>query len=387
MRSGKPPRSRQRAAVANAASRLTAPGIRQQNAFSASVEGRDLLSRQADFTWLDGMDLDTILGRNPVDQTGNPFHLYFTNSSLAAPGKSYINPTTDYGSNHGFSKLEEMTTTMDLQSTALPPTPQTVGTRNDAEQSAPYMSPSSSLGLKPPSLDHTLVPLGTPPFEESSLVALDSSHDCINFAIGTLASLYGLSTPHIPSTKMDGTSVHPTIDQVLHINRSAIKSTVVILACSCSKDFCFPILLGIIYSKVLTWYQAIGNISDPSLDMPNGTFISKETVVHRPFAIGAYELDEEVGVVMKHQLILNELREMSKSVKIYVEELCKHRETNDNRDDDDDDDDDDNDGDDDDDHHNRGSLTDGAQLYQTIGKLLQTRLQYTLQELESRLPQ
>jgi hypothetical protein len=334
------------------------------------------------------MDLDTILGRNLADQTANPFHLYFTNPSLAAaaPGKFYINPAIDYGSSHGFSKPGEMTTTMDLQSTALPPTPQTVGARNDAEQSAPYMSPSSSLGLKPPSLDQTLVPLGTPPFEESSLVP-DSPHDCINFAIGTLAGLYGLSTPHIPATKMDGIFSHPTIDQVLHINRSAIKSTAVILACPCPKDFCFPILLGIIYSKILTWYQAIANISDLNLDMPNGTLMSKETVVHRPFAVGAYELDEEVGVIMKYQLVLNELREMSKSVKIYVEGLCKDPEINNNHDYDDDDDDYDDNGDDDDDHRNRGFLTDGAQLYQTIGKLLQTRLQYTVQELENRLPQ
>jgi hypothetical protein len=251
-----------------------------------------------------------------------------------------------------------------------------------------------------------------PPLSRSTSVS-DASHDCISLALKTLASLYHLSTarnksePTTGTTRveetgnnpLDGLCSAPMIDQVLQVNSSAVKNTMTMLSCPyCAKDFCFPILMGVIYSKILMWYRATVNLNNPDLEaviIQNNHDINnhyspqpppkRESVLHRPFSVGTYKLDDEVGKIMKYQLVLNELREMDKSVQMFLDEIysqvggggsinnsnssgsgcssnCNTTTAND---------------------CGRGGE---EHIYLRMGISLDTRLRYTIQELEKILP-
>ncbi|KAL1968411.1 hypothetical protein VTN77DRAFT_1940 [Rasamsonia byssochlamydoides] len=384
MRSGKPPRSRQRMA--------TIVGNRQASSSSsgnAAVDDIKIVGPAVPVPCLDGINLETMLATNVTHTAANPYGLFYTeNSPLGTSEKFTINASVEYGPNHSFSKKGN-TAIHDL-STPLPLLPQNnpeEHKQQQQQQQAPYMSPCPSFSMKMSTLETGFSPLAASFEKPLSSSGVDSSHDCIGLALGTLASLYHLSTPHDTCSSGPGCKVEeigsnpsaPTIDQVLQVNSLAVKNTTTFLTCPCAKDFCFPILMGVIYSKILTWYQAIVNIDDPDLDVVNGNGThspSKEavSVVHRPFSVGAYKLDEEVGKIMTHQLVLNELREMARSVQVFLDGFCwGGSSVNPNI-------------------NNSCSSRDmtrgrcGEHIYLRMGISLDARLRYTIQEVEKILP-
>lgn len=169
-------------------------------------------------------------------------------------------------------------------------------------------------------------------------------HDCTILAFSTLHSL------HLPSTMCGSAagaassklvSPLPTIDQVLTTNQTAIKHAFTLLDCSCSRDRHLPLLISVIGSKILAWYQAImrattstyassSSSSSPSAGFFGAASISSasssstttETVVHTPITWGAYKLDGEEEKKMKVQVVLGELRKVGKLVERFSERFC-----------------------------------------------------------------
>jgi hypothetical protein len=162
----------------------------------------------------------------------------------------------------------------------------------------------------------------------------------------------------------------PTIDQVLQVTSFATKNTMNLISCPCTKEPCFPILMPLIYFKILTWYQAIVRIHDPAW-LGVGHTSSKASVVPRPLSIGTYKLEEEVGKLMTHQLVLNQLREMAKSVKMFLDIFYgggAHVHLNET------------------DHHPDGLGGNRDPFQLRMGLSLDARLKYTIQEVERILP-
>ncbi|KAL1980076.1 hypothetical protein VTN96DRAFT_4665 [Rasamsonia emersonii] len=377
MRSGKPPRSRQRMTTL-AGSR---PAASSSGLSAAAVDDIKIVSHgdaAASVPCLEGINLESMLATNAAT---NQYGLFYENSPLGTPEKFLINASVEYAPNRSFSKqgdtgITDMPTPLPLL--------QTVDNSPEHKQQAPYMTPCPSFSNTP--MDTGFSPLG-PPFDKPSMS--DSSHDCIGLALGTLASLYQLSSsPYSNGTveelQDNFSSSAPTIDQVLQTNSAAIKNAMTLLACPCAKDFCFPILMGVIYSKILTWYQAIVNIDDDNNDpdVMNGNNSSsndiyssyspskKESVaaVYRPFLVGSYRLDEEIGRIMTQQLVLNELREMAKAVGVFLDGFCGSSHNNNNN------------------NNMPRTRCSGEHIYLRMGISLDARLRYTIQELEKILP-
>lgn len=117
-------------------------------------------------------------------------------------------------------------------------------------------------------------------------------------------------------------------------------------------------LIALITSKVIAWYQAVAFVRDPYTDLPEGKQCTKEIVVEAPLTLGAYQLDDKVGWVLKNQIVLGQLQRLNDVVSRYNALYCVE---------------------------GSGHQAEGGRLYASMGGFLKSRLQYTVQEIESRL--
>ena len=178
---------------------------------------------------------------------------------------------------------------------------------------------------------------------------------CARLATETLNSLY-----EMPTTQLDSNGAkQPSVDQALSTTARAVQSTHELITCSCSKDFYLPMLIAIIASKIIAWYQAVAFVRDPYTELPDGKQCTKEVVVEAPLTLGAYQLDDKVGWVLKNQIVLGQLQRLNEIISRYNALYCVEGSS--------------------------GHLAEGSRLYGSMGGFLKSRLQYTVQEIESRL--
>ena len=172
----------------------------------------------------------------------------------------------------------------------------------------------------------------------ASDMAQSHPHDCTSLAFSTLHSLH-LPSCSAPSSGTVSSSL-PTIDQVLVTNRAAVQSVLTLLACPCSTDRHLPLLLAVITSKILAWYQAIvcvningssqttSSLSVSSLPHSSTTvaatsYTHLESVIHTPITLGAYTLDGEDEERLRVQLVLGELKRVDNLVEKFCERFCR----------------------------------------------------------------
>ncbi|KAH8689383.1 hypothetical protein BGW36DRAFT_70500 [Talaromyces proteolyticus] len=236
-----------------------------------------------------------------------------------------------------------------------------------------YLSPSSYYAA---SFDAALLPPATTPPEglsPSMLIPQSKPHDCTQLALETLVSL------SLPSTvqKTSQGQPRPTMDQVLRANCEAIKNTSTMLSCGCPKDSSFPMLIATIFSKALAWYQAAVGFNDDGLfdsaSAGNAAVFNHavEEVVHRPISVGGYELDDESCDLMKFQLVLSRLRMMSKPIKQYLDMYAPSGSYPSPSSD----------------AKPAVSTVSSMQVFLTMGIFVQSRLQHTIDELQSKVSQ
>ena len=130
-----------------------------------------------------------------------------------------------------------------------------------------------------------------------------------------------------------------SLDRVLRVNQSARDNVLSILNCSCTADTGLALLVAMIVSKILSWYQAVlnrsckngdggmaGNTgSKTSLASPSSSNHHRgslspavgESVFLPPISIGAYQLDADHWGRMIAQLILTELAKMRNVIEVF----------------------------------------------------------------------
>jgi hypothetical protein len=343
MRSGKPPRSRQRVTtfVGNIQSHpkphLQSPSSRGDGYQTSSRN--DMMTAVLNDIKMGPIRLPPTVPAcvEPMDRVGrdtviqpaaNPYGFYYSEHT---PEKFIINSSVDYTPAHSICKADSNINHQPLQQqeeqTPLSLLPLFRQINNIPEeqqqppQQTPYISPCPSFSTKHSTLDTIASPLAST-FDKAFVGTTEPTHDCVGLALATLSSLYNLAVQNRSSdAKTNGMySSAPTIDQVFQVTSFATKNTMNLVSCPCAKDHCFPTLMSLIYSKILTWYQAIVGINDPDLAGWLGGCCSASTtsVVPRPLSIGTYKLEEEVGTLVAHQLVLNQLRDMAKSVKVFL---------------------------------------------------------------------
>lgn len=178
---------------------------------------------------------------------------------------------------------------------------------------------------------------------------------CAKLATETLASLYEMPTTLIDST---GTK-QPSVDQALSTTAHAVQNIHELISCPCSKDFYLPMLIAVIASKIIAWYQAVAFVRDPFTELPEGKQCSRELVIEAPLTLGAYQLDDKVGWGLKNQIVLGQLQRLNEVVSRYHALFCVEASS--------------------------GHLGEGSRLHASMGGFLKSRLQYTIQEIDSRL--
>ncbi|KAF2168850.1 hypothetical protein M409DRAFT_52851 [Zasmidium cellare ATCC 36951] len=199
------------------------------------------------------------------------------------------------------------------------------------------------------------MPPPTPVMIPSSNSSNSDTDKCARLATETLHSLYEMPTTHIDSTG----AKQPSVDQALSTTARAVQNTHDLITCSCAKDFYLPMLIAIIASKIIAWYQAVAFVRDPYTELPEGKQCSKEVVVEAPLTLGAYQLDDKVGWVLKNQIVLGQLQRLNEVISRYNALYCVEGSS--------------------------GHLAEGTRLYGSMGGFLKSRLQFTVQEIESRL--
>lgn len=183
---------------------------------------------------------------------------------------------------------------------------------------------------------------------------------CVRLATETLSSLY-----EMPATQIDPNngSKQPSVDQALATAARAVQSMHDLVSCSCPKDFYLPMIIVLLASKILAWYQAIAIIRDPYIDLcpESSKRCTREMVVDGPLTLGTYQLDDEVCWVLRNQIVLGQLQRLSDIMRnFHALPLLGCGEAGLN-------------------------LPEGARLQAELGGHLKSRLQFTIQEVEGRL--
>ncbi|OCK80659.1 hypothetical protein K432DRAFT_434619 [Lepidopterella palustris CBS 459.81] len=129
-----------------------------------------------------------------------------------------------------------------------------------------------------------------------------------------------------------------TIDQVLATNRRAITTFHQLLQCPCSSNSGLVLAIALIILKILSCYGAIGRStssrtsnSRPMSSAASGsstpwgmdTNVEREMVLDIPITMGAYQIDSEDEQHLKLQLVLNELRKVSKLIDAFAGRYCR----------------------------------------------------------------
>ncbi|KAH8432988.1 Zn(II)2Cys6 transcription factor [Aspergillus melleus] len=209
----------------------------------------------------------------------------------------------------------------------------------------------------------------TPPLLSQGLMAGAPSdsprahhHHCTNLAISTIqkldmpmASCPSLSSPGAAATTPVSMASHGaeslSFDTILQDNHAALDNLLTILHCSCAAKSDLVLLITMVCSQILCWYQASldrsannnkyngGSGSSSSISGSNGTHSRGSSAVtstlrddmsRSPFErvsipsirIGMYTLDHEHSDRMVAQLILTELMRMKEVVEVFSRTYC-----------------------------------------------------------------
>ncbi|KAF2199917.1 hypothetical protein GQ43DRAFT_449907 [Delitschia confertaspora ATCC 74209] len=177
----------------------------------------------------------------------------------------------------------------------------------------------------PPPAPVMPAPLPTPPTS-----ATIQSHDCTQFAFSTLNSLYSPPTSQPEASDFGASPNLPTLDTVLATNKSAIDKVFVLLSCPCSTNPHFSTTIAFTIMKILSWYQAVAGINQPTVSSPIIT--QMETFTYSPpTSMAQFSLEgsgEEDCV--RTNLVLVELRRVEKLVDKFAERYCKDARPSDN---------------------------------------------------------
>ncbi|KAF2790530.1 hypothetical protein K505DRAFT_340342 [Melanomma pulvis-pyrius CBS 109.77] len=155
---------------------------------------------------------------------------------------------------------------------------------------------------------------------------------CTNLASTTLQSLHLPQNfcQSNPTSAPNGLTPAASIDQVLATNRRAITTFNQLLQCPCSSNSGLVLALSLIILKVLSCYSAIGR-SSSSRAAAHGSVSSgsntpwedKEMVLDIPISMGQYQIDAEDEMHLKLQLVINELRKVSKLIDAFAGRYCR----------------------------------------------------------------
>ncbi|KAF2686594.1 hypothetical protein K458DRAFT_402193 [Lentithecium fluviatile CBS 122367] len=159
---------------------------------------------------------------------------------------------------------------------------------------------------------------------------------CTNLASATLQNLHlpQSSCQSNPTSAPNGPAPTASIDQVLATNRRAVQTFHQLLQCPCSSNSGMVLALSLIILKILSSYTAIGRSasSRPARsvisDNASGTSTPWEgergMVMDIPISMGAYQIDAEDEMHLKLQLVINELRKVSKLVDSFQGRYCRN---------------------------------------------------------------
>ncbi|EME39732.1 C6 zinc cluster transcription factor-like protein [Dothistroma septosporum NZE10] len=178
---------------------------------------------------------------------------------------------------------------------------------------------------------------------------------CAKLATETLNSLYDMPANHLHGSG----NRHPSVDQTLSTCARAVQAIHELVNCSCQKDLYLPMLIIIVASKIVAWYQAVAYIRDPGTGFADGKQCFREVVVEGPLNIGAYQLDDEVGWTLKNQIVLGQLQRLNEAVNIYDRRYCSDS--------------------------LGGQMTEGGKLYASMVGFVKSTLQFTIHALEGRI--
>ncbi|CAK4015360.1 Aflatoxin biosynthesis regulatory [Lecanosticta acicola] len=180
---------------------------------------------------------------------------------------------------------------------------------------------------------------------------------CVRLATETLSSLY-----EMPAIQIDSTGAkQPSVDQALATAARAVQTMHDLVSCSCPKDFYLPMIVVLIASKIVAWYQAIAVIRDPYVELPEGKRCTNESVVDGPLTLGTYQLDDDVCWALRNQIVMGQLQRLNDIMARYQAVPSGDASSP------------------------TAHLPEGARLQASVGGHLRTRLQFTIQEIENRL--
>ncbi|KAA6416114.1 MAG: hypothetical protein FRX48_00833 [Lasallia pustulata] len=169
----------------------------------------------------------------------------------------------------------------------------------------------------------------SPSFGCATMSSSSSDHhhlqqDCMSLALTTLHSLHVRLTSCTSVSSSFSPAASPSIDSVLANNKIAMDHISTILDCPCSLNPHIALLLSLLSSKILAWYQAIarnGGSPPPSSNAPLPCY--PETVMHMPITIGVFRLEGEDQGKMIAQLVLTELTKVGWLVDKFTKRYCQ----------------------------------------------------------------
>lgn len=159
---------------------------------------------------------------------------------------------------------------------------------------------------------------------------------CHNLASATLQNLHLPQNfcQSNPTSAPGGLAPTSSIDQVLATNRRAIQTFHQLLQCPCSSNSGMVLGLSLIILKILSCYSAIGRSTSTrtgtagsvTSEYTSGTstpWEDREMVMDIPISMGAYQIDAEDEMHLKLQLVINELRKVSKLIDSFQGRYCR----------------------------------------------------------------
>lgn len=128
---------------------------------------------------------------------------------------------------------------------------------------------------------------------------------CVELTLNTLQALHSPSDNCILNSRNGQAS--RSLDEVLHMNQTALASISSVVSCPCSLDYNFALLITQAVTKILSWYQAI-------LDDNN------DAVKMMPIKIGQFELHlGNHNLRMVAQVVLDDLVKVEKLLEGFIE--------------------------------------------------------------------
>lgn len=188
-------------------------------------------------------------------------------------------------------------------------------------------------------------------------MAFNSAHSiatkrdiCHRLAAATLKALCD-----VPSTRDDQSRAPKSQNEhALTVTARALEAAQKIIDCPCSKGLDLIMLTAVVASRALVWLQVIGEVRDPYGDVLNGTNTSFDAFYCQSLPLPGIALDAHVL-----RSVLDQLHNLDGLVKRYGALYCAPSS----------------------DRH----YSDWSKPSTAMGNLLQSRLGYTIQDLESRL--